>query len=91
MRACIEDDKRHILHFIHSTHGRALNYLSEEFRNDRDIVLSVVNAFGQYSSILEFASDALRNDRDLVLTVIHKNPTILGFASEALRYDKRDN
>jgi hypothetical protein len=43
--------------------GWVLEYATEAFRNDREIVLAAVS---QNSRALRFASDALKNDREIV-------------------------
>ena len=45
----------------------ALQYTSEERRDDRHIVLAAVTQDG---SVLEYASEELKRDRDLVLAAV---------------------
>jgi hypothetical protein len=50
-----------------TTHGQALEFASDELKNDRKIVLASVKRNG-YALI--FASDELKNDREIVLATV---------------------
>lgn len=60
----------------------ALEYLSKEFQNDKDIVSEAVKICGY---ALEYASETLKNDKDIVLL----NGMSLKFASDKLKKDKK--
>lgn len=65
--------------------GMALEFLPEELRADKDIVLEAVGHSGR---ALQFASAELRSDREVVLKALAQERTALLFAAEHLRRDK---
>ncbi|KAG2374728.1 hypothetical protein C9374_010472 [Naegleria lovaniensis] len=65
--------------------GFALEYASQELRNDREIVLEAVK---QNGFALEYASQELRNDREIVLEAVKQNGFALEYASQELRNDR---
>eukprot|EP01046_Picozoa_sp_COSAG06_P036627 COSAG06_NODE_4057_length_4617_cov_7.820496_1_plen_523_part_10 len=62
--------------------GYALEYASQELRNDRGIVLAGVKQSG---TALQYASEELRNDRGIVLAAVQQNCTALVYASGELK------
>jgi histidinol phosphatase-like PHP family hydrolase len=64
--------------------GSALQYASEELRNDREVVLEAVKT-DNYA--FEDASDALKADREVVLEVVRKHGHALQWASNELKND----
>ncbi|MDQ1337790.1 MAG: hypothetical protein QG617_757 [Campylobacterota bacterium] len=65
--------------------GRALKYVSEELRGDREIVLEAVK---NNADALQYASDELRSDREIVLEALNYDGDYLKYASEELRGDR---
>lgn len=70
---------------IQLSSGGFLEFIADDFCNDRELVLAAVNRNG---CMLEYASAELRNDKDVVLAAVNKNGGSLQYASEALRNDK---
>lgn len=66
--------------------GRALEYASEELRNDQEVVLEAVRRSGW---VLMFASKELQNDRKVVLAAVHQDGEALEYASEWLKGDSK--
>lgn len=64
--------------------GTALQFASDELRNDKDIVL---NAVKQNGSSLKLASERLQNDKDIVMTAVQQNRYALMYASKELQED----
>ena len=64
--------------------GKELELLSDELRNDREVVLAAVRQSG---SVLEYwyASEALKGDREVVLVVAQSNWMALQHASAKVR------
>lgn len=65
--------------------GSALAYVSEELRNDKDVVLAAVSNYGY---ALEYASKELCADKEVVLAAVRDNGYALEYASKELRADK---
>lgn len=66
--------------------GRALEYASDELKNDREIVLAAVKQ--THGRALEHASDELRNDRSFMLKAIEMDATCFKYATEDQRSDR---
>jgi len=64
--------------------GSKLNDVSEELRNDEEVVRAAVEWSGW---VLKFASEDLKDNRELVLTAISDDPSAWEHASERLRDD----
>ena len=62
----------------------ALQYASEDLRNDRMFVMKIVQKDGR---ALYCASEDLRNDRQVVLAAVKQNGLALYYASEDLLND----
>ncbi len=62
-----------------------MSYVSDEFKNDKEIVLKAVSAHG---SSLEYASDALKDDKEVVIAAIENFGIALKYASARLKDDK---
>ena len=61
----------------------SLRYVSDDLRNDREVVLAVVSS---ESCAFEHASEEkLRNDREFVLTAVGRNGLALQYVPRALR------
>ena len=70
-------------------YGIALQFISNELKNDKDVVLAAVKQNGY---ALEFASDTLKNDKPIVYYAVKQNKYALEyaleFASDYLKNDK---
>ena len=54
-----------------SQDGNALEYVSAELRNDREVVMAAVTSISSlYTSALKYVSDNLRDDREFVMAVV---------------------
>ena len=69
-----------------SKKNQIYEYLSPEFKKDRDIVLVSIN--NQLNPIFDLLPLKLRNDREIVMAAISKNATMIQFASKTLRGDE---
>ena len=69
------DNKDFVLEQV-GYNGHALEYASEELKNDKEVVLVAVK---QEGIALEYASKELRNDKELILEAIKQNPQIIKF------------
>lgn len=65
--------------------GLTLKTLSEELRNDRDIVMAAISQNGY---AVRYASDNLRNDKEIIETAIKNSKYAFQYASVELRADK---
>jgi hypothetical protein len=65
--------------------GDDLQNLSNELRNDREVVLAAVTENGL---ALQHASNQLRDDRQVVLAAVTRNGSVLQYASNQLRDDR---
>lgn len=65
--------------------GLALEFLPEELKADKELVLEAV---GRAGMALAFAAPELRNDREVVLRAVAQNRSALLYASPELRRDK---
>ena len=65
--------------------GFALEYVSNEFKNNREVVLAAVN---RNSEALKFASHELRADPEVVMAAVKENGYSLAYASAELRADR---
>ena len=65
--------------------GNALQYASDEFKNDKELVLAAVTQNGWS---LEYLCEELRNDKEVVLAAVKNCGMALNHASEELRNDK---
>jgi len=72
--------------YYYMYHLFGLNYLNEELKDDKDIILEAM----KYKDIcsIRFASERLKDDKDVVLEAVKKSGWALEFASERLRDDK---
>ncbi len=66
--------------------GFALQYATEEQRNDPNIVLAAVKKNGE---VLEYASESLKNDPNIVLAAVSNCGDAIKYASEELKNDHR--
>ena len=65
--------------------GMELQYVSEELKRDRAIVMKAVQQNGR---VLKFASEALKRDRAIVMEAVKQNCMALAYASEELKGDR---
>ncbi|MGZ3732343.1 MAG: DUF4116 domain-containing protein, partial [Parachlamydiaceae bacterium] len=64
----------------------ALEYASEELKNDKEFMLAAVQRYG---SALQYASEELKSDKEFMLAVVERNGSaFLQYASEKLKSDK---
>lgn len=97
--ACSEDAEKYIESFesnlfsyknksqLFKGYSIIFNSLSEELKDDKDIVLKVVHRYGD---AIKHASERLRDDREIVLKAV-QNPHsefLLQYVSERLRHDE---
>jgi hypothetical protein len=73
------------LFIIVQQNGLALEYASDDLKNDREVVLAAVQ---QNGLALEYASDDLKNDREVVLAAVQQDGFALEYASTNLQDDK---
>ena len=67
--------------------GWALEFASDELKNDREVVLEAVKEKGSAGFALEYASEELKNDRKVVLEAIKEYGGALKYASDELKND----
>ena len=65
--------------------GYALEYASDDLKNDKDVVMAAVQ---QNGFALHYASDALNNDREVVMAAVQENGLSLVHACDALKNDR---
>ena len=65
--------------------GMALQYVPEELKGDREVVMEAVRQDGR---ALRFASEELKGDREVVMAAVRKSGSALRFASEELKGDR---
>ena len=78
------NSKEQVLKIV-KQNGFALEYASEELKNDKEIVLEVVKQNGY---ALKYASKELKNDKEVVLEAVKQNGYALKYASKGLKNDK---
>jgi hypothetical protein len=69
-----------------SVNPSALEFASDNLKNDKGIVLSAVR--NPYSNALRYASDDLKNDKDIILVAVKANSMALEYASDDLKNNK---
>jgi Domain of unknown function (DUF4116) len=68
----LQSDYRTVLLAVSGTHGgEALQYASDELKNNRSIVTMAVSS--AWGAAIQYASDQLRNDKDIAMTVVVTN------------------
>jgi hypothetical protein len=67
-----------------SNDGWALEFASDELKNDKEVVLKAV---WQDGIALQFASDKLKNDKEVLLVAVSYNDNALKYASDELKDD----
>ncbi len=65
--------------------GYFLSDVSDEFKNDKEIVLAAVSNKGW---TLKYASNELKNNKEIVLAAVSNNGYSLKYASDELKNDK---
>ena len=68
-----------------SHNGNALEYASDELKNDYNIVMKALSNNG---NALQYASDEIRNDRNIVMFAIENSSFALEYASDELQNDR---
>ena len=85
----LANDKNIIIAALKSGRINALEYASDELKNDREILLVAVTKNGL---ALEYASKELKNDREIVLAAVKQDcwgpPFALQYASDELKNDR---
>jgi predicted nucleic acid-binding Zn-ribbon protein len=79
-------DKEVAIHCV-NTLCYSLERLPFKYRNDKDIVLAILNDEDDVYSF-RYASEELRNDKEIVSLAVSKNGSALQYASKELRNDK---
>ena len=77
--------KQQIDSILNQTHKKFSLHISDDFSNDKEVMLDAVNIDGQE---LYYASEQLRDDYDVVLAAVTKKGLILKYASKRLRANK---
>jgi hypothetical protein len=77
-------NRAYVLNYI-DYDAKNLSYVSDEFKNDKEIVSKAVAAHG---SSLQYASDELKDDKEIVSIAVEDFGIALKYASERLRDDK---
>lgn len=86
MATNLKADRDVVLAAVNTRHrAAALQFASEELRDDRAVVLTAVEDYG---SALEYASEMLRADREVVLAAVENHGSGLKYASERLRANR---
>lgn len=65
-------------------HGRVLEYLAPEFRDDEELVYDAVVSYRAF----EFASNRLKNDEAFLMKILDKNPSCIAYAPVKYREDR---
>ena len=65
--------------------SHALQYASDELKNDKEVVMAAVNHYG-YN--LKYASDELKGDKEVVIAAVTNHKCNLQFASDEMKADK---
>ena len=68
----------------------ALEYASEELKNDKEIVLAAVtpSTYRERGWVAVYASEEMRKDKDIMMAAVTNHGRALEYASEELRDDK---
>lgn len=83
----LKKDRDFVLKMIQRD-GSLLEIVSEEFKNDKNLILEADKKIFTQFRALEYASDEIKDDRDVVLHSVSRNGKTLKFASERLQNDK---
>lgn len=65
-------------------HGRVLEYLAPQFRDDEELVYDAVVTYRAF----EFASNRLKNDEAFLMKILDKNPSCIAYAPVKYREDR---
>lgn len=82
--SCVETDRKIVLESV-KNYGWALEYASEELKNDYEVVMQAIE---NDSTSLACASDELKNDYEVVSKAVKLDAYALEYASESLKKDK---
>ncbi len=78
------NDKKFFIKFA-KCFGSSVFNINEDFKKDREIVLTVVQQNGM---ALQFANESLKKDREIVLAAIKKNGDALAYADKSFKKDR---
>lgn len=81
----LRDDRDFAIVVLEATHYYSLEFMSEEYKTDRNLIRTAVQNRGL---ILQFASDPLRDDFDIVHLAVQNTGSALEFASDELRSNR---
>lgn len=81
-------DERSVILAMIRQNAMVLELLSDEYKDDEEIVLESVRSCYFWRTPLQFASPRLRNDRDFVAQVIYHNGRNIWYASRELQEDR---
>jgi CxxC motif-containing protein len=84
----LKNDRNFIVNLITNLYGAefVLKYVSEQFKNDKELVLIAVKERGR---VLEYASDELKNDKEIVIEALKNDSSAFRFVSKELQIDKK--
>jgi hypothetical protein len=100
----LEDEIRRVNNILHLLHDdeyhnmdlyvyyeliNLFKHASYELKNNKDVIMSILNASRILSRLLEYASDILKNDDETVLTAVKNDGGSIVFASLRLKNNKR--
>lgn len=77
-------NKQYLLSIIRSKNN-ILNFISEKFKNDKDIVIKVVSLNGQEFKLID---ETLKDNKEVVLAAVKKSGYTIADASERLKGDE---
>jgi thiol-disulfide isomerase/thioredoxin len=81
-----EDKSKEVVMAAVQKNGLALQYASDEMKNDKDVVTAAVQ---QNGLALEFASEKLKNDTDVVTAAVQQDGRAFRHASVRLKNDTK--
>ena len=68
--------------------AQILEFVNDQFKNDKEVVMLAIKKFERHFSALYFASEALKNDIDFVKEVLNYDENAFPHISERLKCDK---
>ncbi len=79
------NDKEIFMHIGHCF-GRSVFDIRDSLKEDRDIVLAVVQQDGR--ALVDYADESFKKDREIVLAAVQQNGWVLEYAYESLQSDR---
>ena len=76
---------REVLKKVLEKETSILKFISDEYKNDREIMLIAINT-NPYA--LEHAGEKIKNDKEVVMTAVKKDGFVINYVSEYLKKDK---